>query len=169
MYVKPLSLASLASSPSRGASGETGDFAVIHCGLLLFPSAVKCHLPAKGPTIRGAVTVGDWGVEPQAAAGVEPHRPSCGSRRGCTKQSLTGIKKAPPFGGARKNYMGVKPFSTAASRPCPAHRGRCARQWCSRSAAGPHCTRRWGTWHAGRRGSASRAACPRRHRSRSPP
>ena len=102
MYVKPLSLASLASvrvaapsvrfvqsfalascwplpqqllpvsatgggrrcCPSRGASGETGDFAVIHCGLLLFPSAVKRHLPAKGPTIRGAVTVGDWGVEP---------------------------------------------------------------------------------------------------------
>ena len=110
MYVKPLSLASLASvrvaapsvrfvqgfalascwplpqqllpvsatgsgrrrCPSRGASGETGDFAVIHCGLLLFPSAVKCHLPAKGPTIRGAVTVGDWGVEPQAAAVAKP-------------------------------------------------------------------------------------------------
>ena len=106
LYVKPLSLASLASSPSRGASGETGDFAVIHCGLLLFPSAVKCHLPAKGPTIRGAVTVGDWGVEPQAAAGVEPHRPSCGSRRGCTEQRLTVSKKLPLSGELGKLYGG---------------------------------------------------------------
>ena len=59
-----LSLTLDATSPSRGASGETGDFVVLHYGLLLFPSAAKPHLPAKGPTIRGAVTAGDWGVEP---------------------------------------------------------------------------------------------------------
>ena len=85
------------------------------------------------------------------------------------RAELNRYQKSSPFRGSWENYMGVKPFSTAASRPCPAHRGRCAQQWCSRSAAGPHCTRRWGTWRAGRRGSASRAACPRRHRSRSPP
>ena len=44
-----------ASSPSRGASGETGNFAVLHYGLLLFPSAAKPHLPAKGSPTRGAV------------------------------------------------------------------------------------------------------------------
>ena len=63
MYVKPLRRSAPAPLVG-GASGETEDFAVIHYGLLLFPSAVKRNLPAKGPTIRGAVTVGDWGVEP---------------------------------------------------------------------------------------------------------
>ena len=105
---------------------------------------------AKGSPIRGAVT-----------AKLVTER--------LYKAEHNRYQKSSPFRGSWENYMGVKPFSTAASRPCPAHRGRCARQWCSRSAAGPHCTRRWDTWRAERRGSASRAACPRRHRSHSPP
>ena len=60
-------------------------------------------------------------------------------------------------------------FSSGASHPCPAHRGRCAPQWCSRSAAGPPHTVHRGTWHAGRHGSASTGACPRRRHSHSPP
>ena len=83
------------------------------------------------------------------------------------KAELNRYQKSSPFRGSWENYMGVKPFSTAASHPCPAHRGRCARQWCSRSATGPLRTVRRGTLHAGPRGSASTGACLPLRRSRS--
>ena len=158
--------------------------------LVLEPKAIlaKNESFAKGSPTRATTTTAASGGNREELLGQRPagrecktlHEADAGSRNPDAvtaklvterlyKAELNRYQKSSPVRGSWENYMGVKPFSTAASHPCPAHRGRCARQWCSRSAAGPHCTRRWGTWRAGRRGSASRAACPRRHRSRSPP
>ena len=75
----------------------------------------------------------------------------------------------PERSGGHYNKDVSSAFSSGASHPCPVHRGRCARQWCSRSAAGPLHTALLDTWRAGLRGSASTGACLRLHRSHSPP